>query len=170
MERIGRLGNIEENIRTLNDLGLSCAQSKIYLSLLANGLSSIKEVAHASNVARPDTYRALSRLQEIGIVEKIVALPTKVKALPIVDAIDILMLRRTRENVDLKKRAVKLIGCFKEKPDGNLTVDENQFVLIQGDAIERKLQKLLENSQENVSLMLSRKKMLQVLSPISMTF
>jgi HTH-type transcriptional regulator, sugar sensing transcriptional regulator len=115
MGRWGRLllSNSDENIRTLIDLGLTAAQAKIYLSLLWVGSATIREIAQASKVARPDTYRALSELQDIGIVEKIISVPTKFKALPIKDALDILMLRKTNETIDLNKRANRLIEKLK---------------------------------------------------------
>ena len=59
----------EENIKTLIDLGLTGAQAKIYIALLYLGPTSTKEISRASKVARPDVYRALTELQESGIVE-----------------------------------------------------------------------------------------------------
>ncbi len=152
--------NAEENIRTLSDLGLTSGQAKIYLALLRTGTASIRKIALASGVARPDAYRVLSELQEMGIVEKIVALPTEVKPLPIEDAIGILMLRKTKESLDLNKRAGKLLEHLKEKTIGP-HIEDNQFFLIQGDAIELELQKLLEKAKDNISIMISRKEMLQ---------
>ena len=78
------ISTIDENIRTLVDLGLSGTQAKSYLGLLGIGSGSISEIANVSKVARPDTYRAINDLLEAGLVEKIITVPTKYKPLPIV--------------------------------------------------------------------------------------
>ncbi len=121
----------------------------------------MKEIAHASSVARPDAYRGVSGLQELGIVEKIVALPTKVKPLPIENAVSILMLRRTKENLDLNKNAEKMIDRFKEKTSRQGTPEDHQFVLINRNTVEFELQRLLDKSKATLSIMVSAKEVLR---------
>ena len=132
--------NSFEKIRTLTDRGLTSAQSKIYLTLLKMGHTSIGKIALDSRVARPDTYRVVSELQELGIVEKIVASPTEVKPLPIEDAINILMLRKTKENLEVSKRANKLVEIVKKETKERNPTENSQFALIQGDAIDFEMQ------------------------------
>ena len=160
MEEIGGLGSIE-NIRTLTDLGLTGAQAKTYLTLLALGPTSISKIALASRVARPDIYRGLSELEELGIVEKIVASPTAVKPLPVEDAVGILMLRKTKENVDLNKRANKLIGVIKKEPKKSKQTGNNQFALIHGEAIDFELQRSMLECEETVCIIGSSQKIIQ---------
>ena len=143
------------------DLGLTGAEAKTYLALLWTGPTSIKEIAHASNVARPDTYRAILELQETGIVEKIVSVPTKFRSLPIKDAIDILISRKTKENANLNARANKLIESLKEKTNHTPQPEDNKLVVIPKEAIEFELRKLLTNAQESISVMISNKRMCQ---------
>ena len=45
---------IDENVKTLVDLGLSGTQAKSYLGLLEIGSGSISEIANVSKVARPE--------------------------------------------------------------------------------------------------------------------
>ncbi|MGO8805637.1 MAG: TrmB family transcriptional regulator [Candidatus Bathyarchaeia archaeon] len=160
MEKIN-VQSSPENIRTLTDLGLKSAQAKIYLTLLSLGPTSISKIALASQVARPDTYRDLSELQELGIVEKIVASPTEVKPLPIEDAITILMLRKTKENLDLNKRATKLVEVIKKETNEKQHTENNQFALIQGDAIDFEFQRSMFESKKNVCIIGSSRKILQ---------
>ena len=150
-----------ENIRTLTDLGLKSSQAKIYLTLLAFGPTSISKLALASRVARPDTYRVLCELQELGIVSKIVASRTEVKPLPIEDAISILMLRKTKENLDLSKRANTLVGAIKKQTNEEKPTENNQFALIQGDAIDFEKQRSMVESKKTVCVIGSSRKVLQ---------
>ena len=144
----------DENIRTLINFGITGAQAKIYLALLSTGLAPIKEISSASKVARPDTYRAILELQEMGLVEKVLTVPTKFKPLPIIDAVGILMLQRTKESIELNKKANKLIANLKEITNKKTNTEDNQFVLIPSEALEVELRKLLENSKHNISIMI----------------
>jgi PAS domain S-box-containing protein len=155
------LSNSDANIKTLVNLGLTGAQAKIYLALLYTGPASIREIAYASKVARPDTYRAILELQTAGIVEKILVVPAKFKPLNIIDAVGVLMLRRTKESIELNKKANVLIESLKEKKNEKSNSDDNQFVLVPGEALELKIRKLLESSKHNLSIMISRTTLLQ---------
>ena len=122
------ISNNDENIRTLVDLGLSGTQAKSYLGLLGIGSGSMSEIANISKIARPDTYRAINDLVETGLAEKIVTMPTEYKPLPIADAVGVLMLRRTKESIDLNKKANKLIEKLKEKENTKSHNVGNQLV------------------------------------------
>ncbi|MGA2523754.1 MAG: helix-turn-helix domain-containing protein [Candidatus Bathyarchaeia archaeon] len=154
------MSHIEKNVNTLIDFGLTSTQAKIYLGLLWTGPASIKEIARASKVARPDTYRAISELREAGIVEKIVAAPNKFKPLGIMDAVGVLMLRRTKESADLNKRANELIESSRENTGKISLSTDSKFVLVPGDAVELELQKLLKDSKASIRIMVSKERTL----------
>lgn len=152
------------------DFGLTGSQARTYLTLLDLGSASVKEVAKLSNVARPDTYRALTDLQELGLVEKIVTFPTKFKPLSIVDAVSMLTLRRNKETVELNKRANMLIELLSGKNLNIKQPEDSQVTLIfGGDAITAKLNKILENSKEQFCVLCPRKKFFQCKQFISET-
>ncbi len=152
------------------DFGLTRSQARSYLALLELGTTSVKEVAKFSNVARPDTYRALSDLQELGMVEKIVMFPTKYKPLPIADTVNMLMLRRNKETLQLGKRGNALIELLREKNLNTKYSEESQLTLILGgNAITTKLQKIMENSKEQICVLCPKKNFLQCEQSISET-
>ena len=159
-----RLSNIsainDEDNSTLVDLGLTGVQARIYLALLRTGIASIKEVAKNSGVARPDTYRAIAELHELGLVEKLLTVPTKFKPLPLKDSVGILMLRRTRESIQLNERANRLIDNFEEKKKGAPPIEESLFILVpKGETLALKAKKMIENAQETVSMVVPRRRM-----------
>jgi PAS domain S-box-containing protein len=158
-KRVTEISNSDQNIKTLIDLGLTGTQAKTYLALLCTGQTSIKEIAHVSKVARPDTYRAILELQEAGIVEKIISIPTKFQSLPIKDAVDVLIARKIKENADLNARAIKLIESVKENANNTPPLKDDKLVLIPREAIEFELRKLVENARENICVMVSSKRM-----------
>jgi PAS domain S-box-containing protein len=152
------LSDYDENIRTLINLGLTGAQAKIFVSLLRMGQATIKEVAKVSKVARPDTYRALSELQEIGIVEKIISMPIKFNSLSIKDSVEILISKRNNETLELNKKANKLIEKF-EKINTEPQREDDKLVLIPEDALDLELRKHLEKSEDSVYIIVSSQRM-----------
>lgn len=60
--------NGELNEETLQDIGLSKNEAKVYLSLTYLGSSTAGAVAKHANVPRPNAYDALERLREKGLV------------------------------------------------------------------------------------------------------
>ncbi len=152
------LSDNDENIRTLINLGLTGAQAKIFLSLLRIGQASTKEIAQVSKVARPDTYRELTELQDMGIVKKIVSIPIKFTSLSIEDAIEILMARRNQETLDLNKKTTELIERFK-KLNCEPQVNDDKLILIPEEALDLELRKLLEKAEDSVCIMVSSQKM-----------
>lgn len=152
----------DESTKIMIAFGLKRSQARTYLTLLDIGVASVKEVAKKSTVARPDTYRALIDLQELGLVEKIVTFPTKFKPLPIADAVSILMLRRNKETVELGKRASALIGLLSERTLHTQWSEDSQLTtILGGDAIIAKLHKIMRNSKEQICVLCSKKEFFQ---------
>lgn len=155
------MSSSEEDIQTLNALGLTGVQARVYLALIKTGITTIQEVSKASKVARPDTYRVISNLQQLGFVEKIVTIPSKIKPLPLSDTIAILMERRKKENSELHKKATRLLKKHREKNENNAPQEENfQFALIpERENLMFKTQKMTENAQNSIRLMIPLKKL-----------
>jgi sugar-specific transcriptional regulator TrmB len=144
------------NISILVDYGLSNAQAKIFLALLSLGSASVREIAHISGVARPDTYRAIAGLVEIGVVEKIVCVPVVYSPVSVVDAVGILMARKKREQVDLCMRSSVLIRAFETGIPKVRDGLGGEFVLLKGlDAIEHKLQMMLDRVERQSCIMVA---------------
>ena len=149
----------DEDTRALIDLGFTGAQARIYLALLRTGTTSIKQIAKISKVARPDTYRAIAGLQELGLVEKLLNTPTKFKPLPLKDAVGILMLRRARESIQLNKKVNRLIKNFGEKKNNSPLIEESQFILVpKGETLTLKARKMIDNAQETISIVAPQKR------------
>lgn len=152
----------EENIQTLIDFGLTGVQARIYLSLLRIGTSPIKEIANAAKVARPDVYRALARLFELGLVEKIISTPAQYKPVPIIDGVCVLMSRRASETVELNRRVTNLVKSHERKSVEEFPNHKDQFILIpNGETLPLEIKKIAEKAQKNICAIYTWKKFLQ---------
>jgi sugar-specific transcriptional regulator TrmB len=126
-------------------------QAKIYVSLVKLQEAGVKKISAALNVARPDVYRVLPRLEEIGLVEKIIAKPTQFKATPIKEGCNILLQTKTKEYTALHQNAIELIKNFERRKD-EITMHDmtlEQFSLITSKALLLKKFEIEDSSAEN---------------------
>jgi sugar-specific transcriptional regulator TrmB len=165
------MGNIEDDVNTLMKLGLNRLQARAYLTLLKLGPEKAKEIAKAANIARPDIYRTLSKLLEVGLIEKIVATPAVFKAIPIADALTILFRRREMENDGIRRDARDMHMRYREADKLISTQKEDQFVLIpKREPIIINIQKLAEASKKSICMMIPLQKLLPLMISYSRIF
>ncbi len=146
-------------VQTLTDLGLTLVQARVYLALARFGISKIALLAKASDVARPDVYRTLNKLYELGLVEKLVEVPVQFKALPIEEGIKVLLIKKQAEYERLKNETDALLGSFKKRNMIDQAEAANQFILIpQKEAIVNRIRQAIDNSRYSVSVVISWKR------------
>jgi sugar-specific transcriptional regulator TrmB len=122
--------------QTLMKLGLTFLQAKTYLTLAKLGKAGVKRISKASDVSRPDVYRVMPALQEIGFVEKIVVNPAMYQAIPLKEGILILLQRKAEENAELQEKTKALLSNFQEdNREPTLESEESQFII----TVEKKL-------------------------------
>jgi sugar-specific transcriptional regulator TrmB len=153
--------NCAEEIKTLSQLGLTSCQARVYLVLAHSGKSSAKTIARTSKIAKPDVYRVIAALHEIGLVEKTLGTPTLFSVIPIEQSLEILFRRQEAQHKDREKNAKKLLdslrnSCIEESVNEN----EDYFILLppKTATIERR-RKLINTAQESVDIMSSLKKL-----------
>ena len=162
---------IDEDIETLVKLGLNVVQAKAYLTLLRVGPEKAKEIARASRIARPDIYRTLAKLHELGLVEKIITNPVKFKAVPIAETLVILFRRRGAENEKIRTGAATLQQRYREVEKTALKNDGTQFVLIpKKEAVMVNARQLSEAAQKTLHLVVPAKKLLPLIANYSDMF
>jgi sugar-specific transcriptional regulator TrmB len=152
----------EDEIQTLIGLGLTVCQAKIFLFLSNSGNAPAKIISKATKIDRPDVYRVLPKLHDIGLIEKIIDVPAKFAALSMEDAISILYEKKMSREANLKLSAQKLIENYKDRKNLKLThKDENQFVIIpKGKAIQKKRANAIQNAKESIDAIISYKRYL----------
>jgi len=101
-------------IQTFVNLGLTYLQAKVYVTLVKIGQSGadVRKISQASSIVKQDVYRVLPNLQKIGIVEKIIATPTKYKPIPLEAGLSMLMQRKAEEYKEIQKKAKQLLEDF----------------------------------------------------------
>jgi len=119
----------EEN-QTLEKLGLTPSQAKIYLAMFNLGNPPAKALYEKVKIARQNIYRILSELEEIGLVERIVAKPMRFRPTPIKNALSILLDQKYNEASQLRKQATEVFASSEKWTKASTeTLYENSFEL-----------------------------------------
>ncbi len=126
-------------------------EAKVYLALVKLDEASAKTISKASKVSQPDVYRVLSKLENDGLIERIIAIPSRFKATPIDEGIAILLQRRDTQSAILHKQANELIQNVKGKSTTASSNQEEaaQFILVPGVHVHR-IRNAVENAQSLV--------------------
>ena len=89
-------------------------------------------ISKTSNVARPEIYRNLSKLQALGLVEKIIKRPVEYRAIPLDQGLSLLLKTETGHYKEVRAETRLLINIIKkEKPETEKKeIETPQFVFI----------------------------------------
>ena len=79
----------DENTDLLLGLGLTLNQAKVYLAILKLERTTASEVAKFSKVRREDVYRILPSIEKMGLIERLLGKPSRIRATPISDALSL---------------------------------------------------------------------------------
>ncbi len=94
-----------QDAETLEKLGLSPSEAKVYLSNLKSGIATAKIIAKNADIGREEVYRILPALQELGLIKKHFDSPAKYEATSPCEAMKILLTSRDQESEYLKSQA-----------------------------------------------------------------
>ncbi len=123
-------------------------QAKVYLALTTLGNATVKKISMATNIARQEIYRVLPTLLKLGLVVEVVAMPTIYKAMPLKEAVSILLQYKTEEYNDLQKKTAKLLNNSRqESVKTALHAEASQFIVI---SEKKLLYKMLDEENRTV--------------------
>ena len=157
---------LDENAEMLSDFGFTHNQAKVYLAIAKLGLASVGEVSKVSKVRREDVYRILPKLEKMGLIEKILGKPTKIRATPVEEALPLLIKhekdiasQRVSSLVALKDEFLKHFKTYKV----NLISEEAHFALLaEREGIINKELVMVKNAERSIDVITSRDKFLHV--------
>ena len=146
--------DVNEQVLTLTELGLTITQAKIYLTLVKTQNQTAQGIAKLSTVSRPDVYRVLNQLQDLGFVEKIIAKPEEFRAIPINEGVSMLIQQRINKTQELQNKSFKLIQSVKQRLEPSENGKEcgrREFVFIpsKGSAYARS-ERILRGIKKNI--------------------
>lgn len=147
---------LEDSARVLAEFGLTPYEAKVYLSVYKHGLTTASNIAKVTKIRREEVYRTLPKLEKAGLVERVLGRPTKVRALPIEDALSILIARKeedaNREIRELVSKKDELLDMFEKEPlEAKYVEDKSHFTLIsEKDAVEKRIMLLIRKARKSI--------------------
>jgi sugar-specific transcriptional regulator TrmB len=153
----------QDEIKTLSQLGLTSCQARAYLVLLHSGKASAKEIAHSSKIAKPDIYRVIESLQEIGLVEKTLGTPAIFSAVPVEQSLDLLFRRKEIQNKTLETNAKQMMLNLRNNHVKEPLKKEEWFTLLPPKmASIEKRRKLISVTQESIDVLSSLRRLKRI--------
>ena len=159
----------DENTDLLLGLGLSLNQARVYLAILKLEKTTVGQVAKFSKVRREDVYRILPTLEKMGLIERLLGKPAKIRATPISDALSLLVSEeksKSDERLTGMRSSVQRLSLKDWKQP--LPGEESIYILIaEKKAILAKTSELIKNSSKEVALIADKGRIIPVLSQFS---
>jgi sugar-specific transcriptional regulator TrmB len=144
----------DENTDLLLGLGLSPNQAKVYQTILKLGSATVGMIAKSSAVRREDVYRILPALERMGLTEKLLGKPAKIRATPVAGALTSLIVDekvKSDERIATMKEKFRKLAKVKWTQPVSLGEEESLYALIsEGKAILAKTSDLIVNSKKEI--------------------
>lgn len=157
--------SLNDDLLTLNELGLSFTEAKIYLTLLKNGILAAKEIAQSSSVARPHIYEALEKLMEKGLVTRILTTPETFEPIPFEECISTLMQRRLTKTAELQEKTLTMMkkNIYQTFVSGQKAGIDFK-IIPKKDSLYKKSEKMINETSECICLLGTKRKLLYWIS------
>ena len=148
---------MERVIPTLENLGLTGVEAKVYFALSKLDASTISEISEISKIHRTDLYVILPNLEKKGLVEREISQPMRYRAVPIKEGLDVLLQKKSRKYSELQNQVASLKKTLKEPQKRKLkTNQKSKFVLISENRITESIGKSIDKTMESIDLVLSQ--------------
>jgi len=120
----------EEDAQILTRLGLTVLQAEVYLTLTNLEKATIRTISTTAGIDRANVYRVISKLQELGLVEKIITNPTVFKAIPIHEGIPMLLERQAKEYKEIEAKTREMLKRRTRNDEEKPSEEGYEFALI----------------------------------------
>ncbi len=139
-------------VKSLNDLGLSNNEAKVYAALVLYDNAEAKDLVEYLSISKPSVYEALDNLAEIGLAVKRISKPARYSAVSPQMAIDLLM-GNHKKAADLA-----LVALEKLETEKVQTEKEEALWTIYGDkSIEYKIRDLFGKAKSHIRCMIGER-------------
>jgi len=152
------MSQLENGAKMLSDFGLTPYEAKVYLAIVRLGPTSASRISKLAGVRREEVYRTLPKLEKRGLIDRVLGRPIKVRALPLEDALSLLIGLRKEELEkavsELSAKKDRLLRNFKsEIKNTDVKESGSHFVLVsEKEAITRRTATLTGIAMRNIDL------------------
>lgn len=146
----------EDSIKLLSEFGLTSYEAKVYMSATKLGMATVSSIAKVAGIRREEAYRAIPKLEKIGLLERIMGRPVRVKAISLDEGLTTLFeIKEEETSTELRQllsKKEKILERFNYAVDEcKVDAEQSQFVLIsEKEALSRKVTSSIENAHKSI--------------------
>jgi sugar-specific transcriptional regulator TrmB len=145
----------DEDTKLLTRLGLTELQAQIYLTLAKMDKATLRDLSAAAKTDRANAYRVITRLQELNLIEKLLANPTMFRALPLDEGIKMLLEKKDQEHNEIKAKTKQLLDRYRKVNQDVIGEDVSQFILVpDGRLTKRKVAEMIDSNQKTHDILI----------------
>ena len=157
MKDKGPLKSLEAIESTLQKLGLSKNEIRVYIHLARSGMLKASEVSEVISLHRTETYRILRDLEKMGLVSSVFEKPLKFVATPFEKTIDLLIKSKKLRLELLERKKKDLVDLWFSLPQPEVEfVRREVFQVLEGDEqINLKAEEILTKTNVEIWVFVS---------------
>jgi sugar-specific transcriptional regulator TrmB len=144
------VGVQEDCYEVLTKLGLTKLQARVYIILNRLGAAPIKTIAENAKIDRAHAYQIIAKLQERGLVQRIVSIPNLFDPLPLKEGVQILFEHKIAEFKEFETKTRKQIKKINQQEVSRVVQDEEPRIILteSKEASIRLFEKLFEKIEK----------------------
>jgi sugar-specific transcriptional regulator TrmB len=155
----------EKNVELLTDFGLTRNQARVYVAIAQLRLASAGQISKAAKVRREDVYRILPKLEKIGLAERLLGTPVKIRAKPVKEALEILLKQEeeaARERMStLKAKTDTFLHKFKTAPRLNVEEKSHFALLSERESLISNAFSMIRRAETELDIVFSKSQIMQ---------
>ena len=154
LEHIDALKNIDQ---ALSKFKLNKNEVRVYLYLARFGAHKAQSIAEALGVHRTEAYKILRRLEEQGLITRVMERPMKFLAVPFETVLNNLIEERRQKIYQMEQRKAELLKIWASLPEPETVHTRKEtFQVLEGKKhISVRLSELLENAESEFHMIVS---------------
>ncbi len=156
---------LEKNVEILIDFGLTGNQAKVYLAVARLKLATVGQISKVSKVRREDVYRILPKLEKMGLAERLLGKPAKIRSTPVEDALSILIKQEEDTALQrvskLKDKTKTFVKNFARTSKLEMEKESHFALLSKPENMMTKMLTMLKNAETEIDIVFSRSQIMQ---------
>lgn len=152
MKDKGPLKSLEEIENTLQKLGLSKNEIRVYIYLARTGMLKASDISEVISLHRTETYRILRDLEKMGLVSSVFEKPLKFVATPFDKTLDLLINSKKLRLQLLERKKKDLVDLWISLPKAEVEyVKREVFQILEGEEqINLKADEILTKTEREI--------------------
>jgi sugar-specific transcriptional regulator TrmB len=153
-----------EDLRIFLQLGMTMQQTKVYIALNKLEQATVKTIAKTAQMERAEVYRAIAKLQKLGLIKKLVTTPTVLRATPLSEGLTILLQLNAEKHKEMRAKAEQFLRNLNHNRQKSSQESSQYYLTLGPKPVERDYIRDLSETQTSKDCILDWKSILYVIN------